>query len=166
MKFIIYNAGPLFTEYEISQRKLEGVKFRTLLEKNNVEYELGNPIDFPVNPTDEIAAQPIPAEIYEADASFIDRANIFFFDFANNDPGTMVELGMAVMKIRKGEEVWMYGINSDFRILSNSRLGYDSTIGLNSFMTGAIFKHGFNMYASFDQALATFCKDHNLNLIE
>ncbi len=163
MKFVIYNAGPLFTEYEVNQRKLEGNKLKALLDKNKVEYEIGNPIDFPVNPGGGVKTQPKPAEIYKVDAEFIDKANIFFFDFANNDPGTLVELGMAVMKIRKGEKIWMYGINSDFRILANSRLGYESTMGLNSFMTGAIFANGFYMYSSFDKALAAFCKDHNLS---
>ena len=47
----IYNAGPLFTEADIKQRKYEGAKFVEILERNNKEYFLANPIDLPFDNT-------------------------------------------------------------------------------------------------------------------
>ena len=98
----------------------------------------------------------MPAVIYESDAQFIDRANIFFFDLCNEDPGTMVELGMAFEKLRSGIKVKIYAVNSDFRAPANTRSGFNSTIGFNSFMTGGIYKLGFSIYTSFDDALIQY----------
>jgi len=158
-KLIIYNAGPLFTEYEQKQRKEEGKKIRDFLNKLNIEFELGNPIDFDVNPSEENMSQPTQDIIYECDASFIDKTNIFFFDLCNNDSGTMVELGMAFEKLRQGKKIKIYPVISDFRTLSNSGKGFSSTIGFNSFVMGGIKKHNFEIFTSFDKAFKQFSKD-------
>ena len=47
----IYNAGPLFTEADITQRLKEGKMLREVLEKNDVEYFLANPIELPFDNT-------------------------------------------------------------------------------------------------------------------
>jgi len=158
----IYNAGPLFTEYEVKQRKEEGKILRDML--GSTESTVANPIDLPVNPSDENGGmQPVPSEIFEADSIHIDKANVFFFDLANNDPGTLVELGMAVQRIRAGEtDIKIYAVHSDFRGPSNARKGFESTIGFNSFMTGALFRYDFEIYTSFKDAAEAFRKDFNL----
>lgn len=162
-KIYIYNAGPLFTEYEVKQRKLEGELIRNLLDSKEVDYELGNPIDFPVNPEGEDFVQPEPKVIYETDASFIDKTTHFFFDLCNDDTGTYVELGMAFEKLRQNKDVKLYVVHSDFRAMSNSRKGFHSTIGFNSFVVGGINQHGFKLFTSFDNALNEFKMDIEKN---
>ncbi len=158
-KIVIYNAGPLFTEYEQRQRKEEGQKIRDLLLSMERKFELGNPIDFDVNPSEGNMTQPSQDVIYESDASFIDKTNVFFFDLCNDDSGTMVELGMAFEKLRSGIDIKIYPVISDFRTLSNPGKGFASTIGFNSFVMGGINKHGFKVFTSFDKALEQFKKD-------
>ena len=156
MKRIIYVAGPLFTEYEMKQRREEGKLIRKLMDSLNLEYEIGNPIDFGITPNDEIKGQPEPKVIFETDAKFIDKTNVFFFDLANNDTGTHVEIGMAIQKLRAGEKVSIYPVHSDFRTTSNSRLGFHSTIGFNAFAIGAFEQYGIKIYHSFNEALEVF----------
>lgn len=159
----IYNAGPLFTEYEVKQRKEEGKILRGILDNNNIKgYEVFNPIEFNVNPTGENSKQPLPEVIYEADAKCIDASTAFFFDLCNNDTGTFVELGMTLQKLRNKENIKIYPVISDFRATANSRLGFESTIGFNSFVIGGIKKHGFKVFTSFEEATKQFKKDFKL----
>lgn len=159
MKKYIYIAGPLFTEYEVKQRKEEGKLVREFLDSKHINYELGNPIDFDVNPKEKESNQPEPKVIYECDALFIDKATHFFFDLCNNDTGTYVELGMAFEKLRMKKNIKLYVVHSDFRTFSNSRNGFASTIGFNSFVTGGIERHNFKIYSSFNEAFNKFKHD-------
>lgn len=161
-KQIIYIAGPLFTEYESKQRLKEGKKIRKLLDSLKLQYEIGNPIEFPINPKPG-ENQPEPNVIFQKDFDFIQKANVFFVDLANNDIGTYMELGIIIQRIKnnKSKSIKLFSIHSDFRILSNSRLGYKSTFGLNSFVIGGILKSGFKIYSSFDEALI----DYKQNII-
>lgn len=158
-KITIYIAGPLFAEYEQKQRLYEGKKIRESLNKLGIDFKIGNPIEFDVNPTGDNPTQPSQDVIYEADASFIDSTNVFFFDLCNEDSGTMVELGMAFEKLRQGKDIKIYPVHSDFRVMSNTEKGFGSTIGFNSFVIGGILKHGFKMFTSFDESLEAFLKD-------
>ncbi len=157
----IYNAGPLFSEYEVFQRKLEGKIFRDIAKENSIKFEIYNPIEFDVNPKSIEEKQPTPDKIFEYDSELIDKANVYFFDICNSDPGTLVELGMVFQKIKNNEKVNLYVVNSDFRVSSNSRLGFLSTIGFNSFVIGGVISLGFKLFKSFDEAILEFKKDFN-----
>jgi hypothetical protein len=95
----IYNAGPLFSEADQKQRKLEG---RLLMEagKESEDYFVANPIDLPLDQNKPLSSQ----TIFAMDNSHIQKANVFFFELATGDTGTMVELGMAIQRLIMGGE--------------------------------------------------------------
>ncbi len=163
MKLNIYNGGPLFSEYEAIQRRIEGEKIKQLLNKNNIEFELFNPVDFDVNPKEGVKTQPTPSKIYEYDENFINISNVFFFDLYNEDHGTLVELGMVFQKLWNKENIKLYVVNSDFRVNSNSRFGFESTVGFNSFVTGGIYSNNLKIHNSFDSALEQFKNDFKIS---
>ena len=74
----IYNAGPLFTEADIKQRKYEGAKFVEILERNNKEYFLANPIDLPFDNTKILTSK----EIFLGDLPLMTEAGTFIINGA------------------------------------------------------------------------------------
>ena len=148
-KFLIYNAGPLFTEADQAQRLKEQTFFDTL---NDVV--VFNPLTAPFNDDANSAKA-----IYQGDNKPIQEANAFFFDLASNDPGTLVELGMVIQMIEDGKELQVYPIISDFRV--NGREEYDcvySPIGYNSFLIGSLDSNNIKIYSSFKTAFDAFVK--------
>ena len=148
----IYNAGPLFTEAEVTQRKSEGVQLRILLDNLNIDYSIFNPIDLPLSDS------PTSVTIFNADYNAIDSSNVFFFDLANMDTGTLVELGIVVEKLQSNPELKIYPVISDFRVHSKL-VGLDSPIGFNSFVMGALNVHNIKVFYSFKEALEQFKLD-------
>jgi len=95
--------------------------------------------------------------IYNADNEAIQKANVFFFDLANNDPGTLVELGMVIEKLEAGKSLEVYPIISDFRVSNRDEYNCDyAPVGYNSFVIGSLEKHTIKIYQSFDQAFQAF----------
>ena len=155
MKNKIYLAGPLFTEYEQKQRRYEADKIREVIKDK--DFELFSPLEAPINGD----VQPTMDIIFDTDATAMDQAKVFFFDLSNNDVGTITEVGMVLQRLRQGEDLLVYPIESDFRTFKNSRLGFESTKGFNSFTLGGFVKYGKEIFTSFDDALEQFKKDIN-----
>lgn len=157
MMIYIYNAGPLFTQADIKQRKTEGDILRSLKGKQE-EYFVANPIDLPFGNSKTLSSR----EIFEVDSHHVDLANVFFFELASSDTGTMVELGMAIEKLRQGKVIKIYPIFSDLRLVRNQASGVECPIGFNSYVVGSLSFHGIEIYPSFESALEAFKQDHNL----
>ena len=154
----IYNAGPLFTEADITQRLKEGKMLREVLEKNDVEYFLANPIELPFDNTRYIPT----SEIFKEDYSHVAKADVFFFELASNDSGTYVELGNAIEKLMNGKDLKIYPVFSDLRLGRNDVSGVECPIGFNSYLVGALTYNHITIYRSFNDAFDAFKKDHDL----
>jgi len=154
----IYNAGPLFTEADIKQRKYEGAKFVEILERNNKEYFLANPIDLPFDNTKILTSK----EIFLGDYEHVNKANVFFFELASGDAGTYVELGNATEKYMNGKDLRIYPIFTDLRLQRNGASGVECPIGFNSYLVGCLTANNITIYRSFEEAFTSFTKDFNL----
>jgi len=151
----VYVAGPLFKEAEINQRRLEGQKIKEILEKKKQAYFIANPIDLPLDNSKFLTS----TEIFSEDYSHIDKANIFFFELASEDAGTMVELGNVIEKYMQGKKVKIYPVIADLRLQRNEAKGVESPFGLNSYMVGSLTANKITIYKSFDEALRQFEQD-------
>lgn len=147
----IYNAGPLFSEADQKQRKLEG-KLLTDAGFGRVDYFVANPIDLPLDQNKPLSSR----TIFDVDNSHIQKANVFFFELATGDTGTMVELGMAIQRLIAGDKVDIYPIFSDLRLVRNHASGIECPVGFNSFLTGSLTYHQIPVYPDFDSALQAF----------
>lgn len=83
-----YLAGSLFSEAEVAQRIKEG----KVLSKETPEIEWYNPIEAPCN---DKAKLPTAEDIFLGDTNEIIKSDFIIADLANNDPGVMMELGIA-----------------------------------------------------------------------
>lgn len=137
----LYLAGSLFNEAEVAQRKKEGeilkTKFPNLI--------IFNPIEQPFNLNKE--SLPTPIDIFNGDTKEIVNCDIFLADITNNDPGVVMELGIAVaIKIPH-----IICVNSDIRIKSANK--YDiPTYSINHYVLGGILKYG-KLFYSFKDAV-------------
>ena len=121
----LYLAGSLFNEAEVAQRKLEGKLLRDSFKE---KLEIFNPIEQPFN--DNKDSLPSPNLIFLNDTKEVENADIFLADITNNDPGVMVELGIAISKNK-----------------------YDiPTYGFNHYVLGGILENGVLVY-SFKEAM-------------
>lgn len=152
----IYNAGPLFSEADIKQRKYEGAMFKKL--EVIGDYFVANPIDLPLDNFTTLTS----IEIFNEDVKHVDLANVFFFELATGDTGTMVEFGMAIEKYRQKKDIRIYPIFSDLRLSRNQASGIECPVGFNSFVVGALTTHQIQVYDSFDQAYGAFKNDLKL----
>lgn len=137
----VYIAGSLFNEAEASQRKKEG----QIMRERFPRLEIFNPIDQPFN--EDKQTLPTPMDIYEGDTKAIKECDIFIADVTNEDPGVMVELGIAIMS----DTDFIIGINSDIRLCSANQYDIPS-YGMNHYVLGAIQKHGYLVH-SFQEAM-------------
>ena len=154
----IYNAGPLFTEADINQRHLEGNKLKEILDNNEAEYFLANPIDLPFDNTKILTSK----EIFLGDYKHVDKANVFFFELASGDAGTYVELGNAIEKFMSGKQIKIYPVFNDLRLQRNGAAGTECPIGFNSYLVGCLSANNITIYRSFSEALEAFKKEFNL----
>lgn len=146
-------------EYEVAQRKKEGVLLREATNKK--DWEIFNPIDADINAGEGVA--PHSTEIFSIDIKAIDEADVFFFDMGNKDSGTIMEMGIAIEKLRQGKEIKIYAVDSDFRMGHSLGTGWESPLGYNEFVIGAIKGTKQHLFNSFGAALEQFKKDFNLN---
>ena len=154
----IYNAGPLFSEADIKQRKYEGTKLEEVLSKSNHEYFIANPIDLPFDNTKVLTSR----EIFRADYEHVNNASVFFFELATGDTGTCVELGNAIEKLMSGKDIKVYPIFTDLRLQRNNVGGVECPIGFNSYLVGCLTANDIEIFTSFDDAFRQFCMDFNL----
>lgn len=136
----VYLAGSLFNEAEVAQRLKEG----RLLRENIKDIELFNPIEQPFNENKQDL--PTPIEIYEGDANAVISSDVFLADITNDDPGVMVELGLAIANNKK-----IIVVNSDIRLKSANKYEIPS-YAMNHFVLGAIQKYGTLVF-SFEEAI-------------
>lgn len=137
----IYLAGSLFNEAEVAQRKLEG---KLLRDKFKDKIKVFNPIEEPFN--DNKDSLPSPNLIFLNDTKEVIAADIFLADITNNDPGVMVELGIAI-----SNKKYIIVIISDIRLKTANK--YDiPTYGFNHYVLGGILENGVLVY-SFDEAM-------------
>lgn len=139
----LYLAGSLFNEAEVMQRKLEGIKLRENFDRHNIE--IFNPIDQPFN--EDKQTLPTPIDIFNGDTKAVINSDIFIADLTNEDPGVMMELGIAIMSNTK----IIIGINSDIRLKSANKYDIPS-YSMNHYVLGGLLKHGYLVY-SFDEAI-------------
>lgn len=136
----VYLAGSLFNEAEVAQRLKEG----KILREKFPNIDLFNPIEQPFNENKQ--SLPTPIDIYDGDANAVINADIIILDMTNEDPGVMVELGLAIAHKKK-----IIAINSDIRLKSANKYEIPS-YAMNHFVLGGILKYGVLVY-SFDQAI-------------
>ena len=139
----LYLAGSLFNEAEVMQRKLEGIKLRENFGQHNIE--IFNPIDQPFN--EDKQTLPTPIDIFNGDTKAVINSDIFIADLTNEDPGVMMELGIAIMSNTK----IIIGINSDIRLKSANKYDIPS-YSMNHYVLGGLLKHGYLVY-SFNEAI-------------
>lgn len=137
----IYLAGSLFNEAEVNQRLKEG----ELLRLNFPSLEIFNPIEQPFN--ENKASLPSPETIFINDTRQVVNCDIFLADITNNDPGVLVELGIAIATKVKH----IICVNSDIRL--NDANKYEiPTYSMNHYVLGGILKHG-KLVKSFKDAI-------------
>ena len=90
MKKHIYLAGSLFSEAEVAQRLKEG---QIIQERLGDNYTCYNPVEAPCN--DKEANLPTALDIFMEDAKEVIESDVIIADLANQDPGVMMELGIA-----------------------------------------------------------------------
>ena len=151
----VYNAGPLFKEAEINQRRVEAKKIAEILDQKNLEYFICNPIDLPFDNTKVLTS----AEIFTVDHGHITKADTFFFELASEDAGTMVELGNVIERYMQGEKLKIYPVFADLRLQRNDSKGVECPLGFNSYLVGCLTANDIPIYYSFDDALAQFAID-------
>lgn len=148
----LYLAGSLFNEAEVMQRKLEGIKLRENFDQHNIE--IFNPIDQPFN--EDKQTLPTPIDIFNSDTKAVINSDIFIADLTNEDPGVMMELGIAIMSNTK----IIIGINSDIRLKSANKYDIPS-YSMNHYVLGGLLKHGYLVY-SFDEAISLLKEKLNI----
>lgn len=148
----LYLAGSLFNEAEVMQRKLEGIKLRENFNQHNIE--IFNPIDQPFN--EDKQTLPTPIDIFNSDTKAVINSDIFIADLTNEDPGVMMELGIAIMSNTK----IIIGINSDIRLKSANKYDIPS-YSMNHYVLGGLLKHGYLVY-SFDEAISLLKEKLNI----
>lgn len=148
----LYLAGSLFNEAEVMQRKLEGIKLRENFCQHNIE--IFNPIDQPFN--EDKQTLPTPIDIFNSDTKAVINSDIFIADLTNEDPGVMMELGIAIMSNTK----IIIGINSDIRLKSANKYDIPS-YSMNHYVLGGLLKHGYLVY-SFDEAISLLKEKLNI----
>lgn len=136
----VYLAGGLFNEAEVAQRLKEGKILRDRIKG----IDLFNPIEQPFNENKE--KLPTPLDIFNGDTNAVLNADVFLADITNDDPGVMVELGIALSNGKK-----IIAINSDIRLKSASKYEIP-TYAINHYVLGAILKYGVLVY-SFEEAV-------------
>ncbi len=158
----IYIAGPLFTEADRKQRLVE----EKMLRKKLPKAEIFNPLTaVDVNKKakvkkgsqEDIDGNDISQVIYSNDAGFIRKANVFFFDVATEDSGTMQEYGMAIELARHNSNILIFVINSDFR-LDREASGGEGGFKMNNFVVGSVLvePNVYGIFRSFKLALQQF----------
>ena len=106
----VYLAGSLFNEAEVAQRLKEG----QILRENVKGIDLFNPIEQPFNENKQTL--PTPIDIFDGDTNAVLAADVVLLDMTNEDPGVMVELGIAVANNKK-----IIAVNSDIRLKSANK---------------------------------------------
>ena len=170
-----YIAGSLFSEAEIRQRLYEGEALKNCT-KDRVEWF--NPIEAPCNDKSKL---PTAEDIFSGDTAEILKCDYIVADLSNNDPGVMMELGVAwglnhcfkslletfdefginppvdfwdsmIKKGIKPKEV--HAVLSDIRIgNAHEYKGIKIPMSYNQYVIGGIENMGGKVHSSFDDVV-------------
>ena len=143
MNYKVYIAGGLFNEAEIAQRKKEGELLR---QHFNDKLIIFNPIEQPFN-KDKSNNLPTPIDIFNGDTKAVLESDIFIADITNDDPGVLVELGIAIRNRTK----IIICVNSDIRLKGSNKYEIPP-YSMNHYVLGGILKYG-HLVNSFDEAI-------------
>lgn len=164
---MIYIAGSLFTESEVSQRKHEACLLKqALVEKalntgiseslvhEKIDSLVFNPIESPFN---DKSTKPSAKEIFHGDYSVIKKSRYLLFNLDNIlDTGVFLELGQA---LEMGKKV--YPVISDMRMPNAG--DYEAQyvpFGYNQYVIGALDYHGIKLYTSAESAISALVQDY------
>lgn len=127
MKKQIYLAGPLFTRGEMNDRVNDEKKIRETFKDI---FNIFNPLR--LNEKHQIGkdmSQISKTFFFEKDWDAIKNSHIMIADIDNNDPGTLVELGLYIALKKENPELKLYVIYSNWK---------GETL-MNKFLLGAIY---------------------------
>ncbi|AUF83827.1 hypothetical protein CXP39_03475 [Mesoplasma syrphidae] len=133
----IYNAGSMFNEAQVNQRRLEGKKLREAFPN----FVISNPIDFDTN----LGNCPTPLEIWDADYKCVQDSQYIIFELDSLDHGMIMEFAIAIeqAKATQNEKV-LIPVISDFRYHQKSSTKQLNEFSINHFVFGAIFDTQLN----------------------
>lgn len=129
----------MFSEADINQRFVEGRKFREVLVKSGKKHFVANPIELPFDQTKVLKS----SFIFKTDYDYLVAANVVFAEIATNDPGTLVEFGIAVQRFMSGEDVKIYGYFNDLITVRNQVGGLAYLVSASSAFKGDVSGTGF-----------------------
>lgn len=147
----IYMAGPLFTEADQAQRKLEETAIGNKLYQMNrdgidFKWEIFNPITQPIN---DKSTLPSAEDIYKADAKALMEADIVVACLDGEDAGVMYELGMV-----QGTDAKVVPYLTDMRVSTAGAYdGIRVPFGYNQFVVGALSNSTGTVYRKFSDSL-------------
>lgn len=170
MKKHIYLAGSLFSEAEVAQRLKEG---QIIQERLGDDYTCYNPIEAPCN--DKEANLPTALDIFMADTEEVLKSDVIIADLANQDPGVMMELGIAwgldyaaqmleTMGMSKGQKEFLehcgikrkdvQAVLSDIRLsTAHAYANQYIPFGYNQFVIGGIEEMSGKVHRNFEDAI-------------
>ncbi|AXK50742.1 nucleoside 2-deoxyribosyltransferase [Spiroplasma alleghenense] len=135
----IYNAGSMFNEAQINQRKIEGVNLRKELKG----FDIANPIDFDSNLG--LGVCPTPKVIWEADYEQLQKAEYVIFELDSLDHGMISEFGIAVEMAKSSHpNKYLIVVISDFRYYQKGSTTQISEFAINHFVFGQLFDQQLN----------------------
>ena len=148
---MIYIAGSLFTEAEISQRKKEGKLIRESLPEANVF----NPIESEVNDKTRL---PKSEDIFKVDYGIIKDSDYLLFNLDNeSDAGVFMELGQALEAGKRN----IYPVLSDIRMAQAGEYS-DKYVpfGFNQYVIGALDYYKIKLFTNSEDAIKALVKDY------
>lgn len=132
----IYLAGPLFSRSEVKERYEDERKLREAFD----DISIFNPIRLNQFATEEDLKD--ETFFYRKDLKAITESNVMIADIDNNDPGTLVELGIYLEQCRNnGKELYV--------IYSN----WKGCEGMNKFLRGAILLDTPRIFANIEDLI-------------
>ena len=166
----IYLAGSLFSEAEVNQRLTEGKIIRDTL---GDKYTVFNPIEAPIN---DKSLLPTHEDIFMGDTAQVLKSDVIIADLANNDPGVMMELGIAwgldyaarALQCLIGEDEKkldklhtlgvkpkeIHAVQSDIRVATAGEYnGLDVPFGFNQYVYGGILNMKGKVHKRFMEAI-------------
>ena len=170
MKKHIYLAGSLFSEAEVAQRLKEG---QIIQERLGDNYTCYNPVEAPCN--DKEANLPTALDIFMEDAKEVIESDVIIADLANQDPGVMMELGIAwglnfaaqvikPMNLSPGQQAFLlhcgvkekeiHAVLSDIRLsTAHAYTNQYIPFGYNQFVIGGIEEMKGKVHRNFEDVI-------------
>lgn len=136
-----YIAGSLFSEADIAQRLKEG----SILRNAFPHIDWFNPIEAPFN--EDKSTLPEPSEIFDGDTMQVESSDYFIADLSTNDPGVMVELGIAW-----ANGCIIIGVLSDIRLATASQYSIPS-YSMNHYVLGLFSGSNAHLVDSFENVI-------------